>query len=105
MLVPDGNKIILHRDESGEAELSVLFSDSDVWVTQAQMAELYGTSLQNVCMHITNIFDEGELDRNPTIKDFLIVRQEGIPAEIEARNKQYEFYRDELLSFKEADAS
>lgn len=71
------NKVILYRDESGNAEMSVLFAEDDVWITQAQMAELYDTTVPNISMHISNIFDEEELPRDSTVKKFLIVRNEG----------------------------
>lgn len=71
------NKVILYRDESGNAEMSVLFSDDDVWITQAQMAELYQSSKQNVSQHIISIFKDGELDREATVKKFFTVQKEG----------------------------
>lgn len=73
----DGNRIVLYRDDEGKTELSVLFSDEDVWVTQAQMADLYQSSRQNIGQHINSIYEDGELDREATIKDFFIVRKEG----------------------------
>ena len=73
----DNNRVVLYRDDEGKTELSVLFSDEDVWVTQAQMAELYDTSIPNISMHISHIFDEGELVKDSTVKDFLMVRKEG----------------------------
>jgi hypothetical protein len=42
------------------------------------MAELFQTSVPNINMHLKNIFEEGELDENRTIKDFLIVQKENI---------------------------
>lgn len=69
--------VILYSDESGKAEMSVLFSDNDVWVTQAQLAQLYGTTIPNISIHISNIYDDDELSRDSTVKKFLIVRKEG----------------------------
>jgi hypothetical protein len=43
-----GNKMIVYSDEEGDLEISVLFSDEDVWVTQVQLADLYGTTRQNI---------------------------------------------------------
>lgn len=48
-----------------------------MWLTQAQMAELFKATKQNVSLHITNIYNEGELDENSTVKDSLTVRKEG----------------------------
>ena len=73
----DRNEVILYRDESGNAEMSVLFSGEDVWVTQAQLAELYHSSKQNVSQHIMSIYEDDELDREATVKKFLTVQREG----------------------------
>jgi len=44
-----------------------------VWLLQAQMAELFQTTKQNISLHIKNIYAEGELDENSTVKDYLTV--------------------------------
>lgn len=74
---PVDNSILLYKDENGKTSISVRFANEDVWVTQAQLAELYETSQQNVSLHIDNIYKDGELPREATHKDFLLVRQEG----------------------------
>ena len=71
------NKIILYKDENGKLSVNVRFADEDVWLTQAQLAEIYMTTQENVSMHISNIFKDGELDESVTYKKFLLVRQEG----------------------------
>lgn len=71
------NKLILYKDESGKLSVNVRFADEDVWLTQAQLAEIYCTTQENVSMHISNIFKDGELDESRTYKKFLLVRQEG----------------------------
>lgn len=53
------------------------FADEDAWLTQNQLAEIYDTTKQNISQHIENILNDGELDANRTVKDFLKVRQEG----------------------------
>ncbi|MCL4102966.1 hypothetical protein MMG03_002579 [Fibrobacter succinogenes] len=74
---PEDNSILLYKDENGKTNVSVRFADEDVWVTQVQLAELYETTQQNVSFHIDNIYKDGELPRESTHKDFLLVRQEG----------------------------
>jgi predicted transcriptional regulator len=59
-----------------------------VWVTQAQIAEVFGVTPQNVTMHIKNIFKEGELTESSTCKDFLQVQMEG-KRKIESKLKFY----------------
>ena len=71
------NKIILYQDDNEITRVSVRFSDEDLWLTQNQLAEIYCTTKQNISQHIDNIINDGELDANRTVKDFLTVRQEG----------------------------
>lgn len=71
------NKIILYQDDNEITRVSVRFADADLWLTQAQLAEIYDTTKQNISQHIENILNEGELDIQRTVKEFLTVRQEG----------------------------
>ena len=71
------NKIILYQDDNEITRVSVRFADEDLWLTQNQLAEIYCTTKQNISQHIDNIINDGELDANRTVKDFLTVRQEG----------------------------
>ena len=48
-----------------------------VWLSQAQMAELFNATKQNISLHINNIYDEGELEQIATVKDYLTVQKEG----------------------------
>ena len=71
------NSIILYQDENGITNVSVRFSDEDLWLTELQIAEIYDTSRQNINQHIANIYKEGELAENATCKKFLRVQTEG----------------------------
>ena len=71
------NNIIIYQDENDITRISVRFSDEDLWLTQSQLAEIYDTTQENISMHISNIYKDGELDQNRTYKKFLLVRQEG----------------------------
>ena len=71
------NQIILYQDDNDITRVSVRFADEDLWLTQNQLAEIYCTTRENVTMHINNIYADGELDANRTVKDFLTVCQEG----------------------------
>ena len=73
----EGNNIILYQDDNEITRVSVRFADEDVWLTQNQLAEIYDTTKQNISQHIENILNDGELDANRTVTDFLTVRQEG----------------------------
>ena len=48
-----------------------------MWLTQAQMVELFQTTKQNVSLHINNVFMEGELEKDATVKEYLTVQNEG----------------------------
>ncbi len=72
----DHNEIILYQPDD-TVKLEVRVDEETVWLTQQQMAELFETTPQNITMHIRNLYNEGELDMNPTCKDFLQVRTEG----------------------------
>ena len=71
------NYVILYQDENNITRVSVRFSDEDLWLTQAQIAELYDTTQQNISQHIESIFGDGELQKTGTNKKFLLVRMEG----------------------------
>ena len=71
------NKIILYKDDDGKVSVSTRFADEDVWLTQAQLAEIYDTTQENISMHISNIYKDSELDDIRTYKKFLLVRKEG----------------------------
>lgn len=66
----------LYASQDGAVSLPVRFDGETAWATQAQMAELFGTTQQNVSVHLKNAIDEGELEE-ATHKDFLLVRREG----------------------------
>lgn len=70
------NEIILYQPDE-TVKLEVRMSEETVWLTQHQMADLFETSPQNITIHIRNLYNEGELDMNPTCKESLQVRMEG----------------------------
>ena len=71
------NNIIIYQDEDGITKISVRFSDEDLWLTQNQIAEIYKTTKQNVSLHINNIYEDKELDKDSTVKKYLTVQNEG----------------------------
>lgn len=84
----NSSQFIIYVSEDGQTKLDVRFMDETVWLTQALMSELFGTTPENVLMHLKNIYAEGELDQNPTTKDFLVVRQEGT-RQVQRKLKHY----------------
>ncbi len=72
-----GGEIIFYRTEDGRNRIEVRLEEETVLLTQAGMAELYQTTVPNINAHLKGIFSDGELSKEATIKDFLIVRREG----------------------------
>lgn len=73
----DKGQIIIYQSEDGKTNIDVLLENETVWLTQRQLVDLYQTSKANVSEHIRNIYDEGELDRESTVRKFRTVRDEG----------------------------
>jgi hypothetical protein len=71
------NSIILYQDADGITNISVLFSDEDLWLTQSQIAEIYDTTKQNVGQHIKHILEDGELPADSVVKDFFTTAADG----------------------------
>lgn len=71
------SEIILFETKDKEVTLSVPMDGDTVWLTQAQMAELFDTTKQNVSLHANNCFKEGELDKKSVVKDFLTTASDG----------------------------
>jgi prophage maintenance system killer protein len=71
------NEIVLFETKDKSKLLSVKMDGNTVWLSQAQMAELFDTTKQNVSLHANNCFKEGELDRNSVVKDFLTTATDG----------------------------
>ena len=76
-LRPDSeNEIILYQPDS-TLSLDVRVENETVWLTQAQMTELFQSTKQNISLHINNIFKEGELDKISVVKDSLTTAADG----------------------------
>jgi len=63
--------------ETADRQVEVRLERETIWLTQQQMAELFGKDVRTISEHIQTIFHTGELDREATIRKFRIVRQEG----------------------------
>jgi hypothetical protein len=87
--MPDHSEIIIYRNEDDVPKVRVRFEDENIWLTQGQLVELYGSSKANVSEHIKNIFADGELDETATVRKFRTVQTEGkrqVEREIEHYN-------------------
>jgi len=77
LVPPSAGEFLLYRSEDGRSRLEIRFDGETLWLTQAQMAELFQTTPQNITLHLKAVFAEGELDPAATCKDYLQVRPEG----------------------------
>ena len=84
------SNIIIYNTIDGKASVVLYARDGSVWMNQNQLAELFDTSVPNVCMHIANILKEGELRKDSVIKNYLTTASDG---------KKYEvtFYSLEMI--------
>ena len=71
------SELILYQTEDNQTRIEVRLEDETVWLTQAQMAELFQTTIPNVSMHVRNIFAEGELQAGSVVKEFLTTAADG----------------------------
>lgn len=82
------NSIEIYQSDDGQVQLQLRLEQDSLWLTQAQMAELFETSSDNISLHLKNIYQEGELQEQPTTEDFSVVRQEG-KRQVQRRIKHY----------------
>ena len=73
----DANAFLIYQDDNGVSNVNVRFEGEDVWLAAEQLQHLFQASRQDVAYHIQQIYDDGELMKEATCKNFLQVRQEG----------------------------
>jgi hypothetical protein len=74
---PSNSQLLIYQTEDGRIKLDVRFEGETVWLTQPMIADLFESTIPNVSMHLRNLFAEGELAPEATVKNFLTVRKEG----------------------------
>ena len=75
--VPPQSSLILYQTEDGRTRIQCRFENETIWLTQALIAELFQKDVRTINEHLVNIFGEGELSREATIRKFRMVRLEG----------------------------
>ena len=73
----EDQKIVIYQTEDGQTQIDVRLENETVWLTQIQMVELFQTTKQNVSLHVGNVYKEGELEQEATVKEYLTVQNEG----------------------------
>jgi len=76
-MASDRSEIVIYQTADGQTKLDVRMESETVWLTQAQMAELFQTTKQNISLHIGNAFKEGEFDKNSVVKEYLTTAADG----------------------------
>ena len=71
------NKIVIYQTEDGKTQLDVKLENETVWLTQAQLVQLFDSSKANVSEHIKHIYEDGELAADSTVRKFRTVQTEG----------------------------
>jgi hypothetical protein len=71
------SEILIYQNQDGNIKIDVRLEEETVWLTQDQMATLFGKGRSTITEHIANVFEEGELEQNRTCRKFRQVRQEG----------------------------
>jgi hypothetical protein len=71
------SEIVLYQTEDGRTRIQCRFENETLWLTQALIAELFQKDVRTINEHLVNIFEEGELQRESTVRKFRIVRPEG----------------------------
>src|SRR3989338_4170151 len=71
------NQIIIYNTEDGDVKIEARMKDVTVWLTQKQMAELFDCSVDNIGLHLKNVYSEGELAENSTTEESSVIQIEG----------------------------
>ena len=71
------SNILIYQNESGNIKVDVKFEDESIWLSQKQLAVVFGKSIKTINEHIINIFDDEELDKNAVIRNYRITASDG----------------------------
>ena len=91
------NQIVVYQPNE-TVRLDVRLENETVWLTQSQMATLFGCSTDNIGLHLKNVYAGGELLREATTEDFSVVRKEGAPYLRRCGNGRRDHHRDSRLN-------
>ena len=89
-------EIILYQNQQGTIKIDVRLEEETVWLTQAQMAELFGKGRTTITEHIQNVFAEGELDENVVCRNFRHTTQHGA-IEGKTQEKEVKYYNLDVI--------
>ena len=87
----NNSEILIYQNPDGKIRIDVRLEDETVWLTQAQMAQLFGKSKKTISEHIRNFFNEGELDEKMVVRNFRTTIRHGA-MEGKTQSKEVKFY-------------
>lgn len=82
LVATEQNDVIIYHSKDGKINVALMTRDGNVWLSQQQIATLFGTSVPNVNMHISNILKEKELSADSVIKNYLTTASDGKPYDV-----------------------
>ena len=71
------SEMLIYQNENGEVKVDVRFEEKSIWLSQKQLSEIFSKSIKTISEHISNIFDEGELDESSVIRNFRTTASDG----------------------------
>ena len=92
------SEILLYQNSDGNIKIDVRLEDETVWLTQSQMAALFGKDKRTISEHISNIFKEGELNENMVVRNFRTTTQHGAIPDKTQEHKVKGYNLDVIIS-------
>ncbi|MDD2382896.1 MAG: RhuM family protein [Sulfurospirillaceae bacterium] len=90
------SEILIYQNENGNIKVDVMFEDGSMWLSQAQICEVFGKAKSTISEHIKAIFEEGELDENVVVRNFRTTTQHGA-IEGKTQSNDVKFYNLDMM--------
>ncbi len=90
------SQMIIYQNENGDIKVDVRFEDNSIWLSQAQLCELFGKAKSTISEHITAIFEDGELDEKVVVRKFRTTTKHGA-IEGKTQDKDVNFYNLDMI--------
>lgn len=84
------SEILIYQNENGNIKVDVMFEDGSIWLSQAQICEVFGKAKSTISEHIKAIFEEGELDRNSVVRNYRTTANDG-------KNYDVDYYNLDMI--------
>ena len=92
----ENQNILIYQNETGNIKVDVRFEDESIWLSQAQLCELYGKAKSTISEHIKAIFEDGELDENVVVRFYRTTSKHGA-IEGKTQTKEVKYYNLDLI--------